>query len=33
LIFPSLMGSVILVLVALFYNNLDKKRAYPQYWY
>ncbi|WP_428023132.1 HPP family protein [Arcobacter sp.] len=33
LIFPSLMGSVILVLVALLYNNLHKNRAYPQYWF
>ena len=31
LIFPSLIGSVILVTVALFYNNLHKNRAYPQY--
>jgi len=29
LIFPSLIGSVILVLVAIFYNNLRKNRAYP----
>lgn len=33
LFFPSLVGSIILVVVALFYNNLHKKRAYPQYWY
>ena len=32
LIFPSLMGSIILVIVALFYNNLHKNRVYPQYW-
>ena len=32
LVFPSLMGSIILVLVAIFYNNLHKNRAYPQYW-
>lgn len=32
LIFPSLMGSIILVLVALFYNNLHTKRTYPSYW-
>ncbi len=32
LIFPSLVGSIILVLVALFYNNLHSKRAYPDYW-
>lgn len=33
LIFPSLIGSIILVIVALFYNNLHKNRAYPQYWF
>jgi CBS-domain-containing membrane protein len=33
LIFPSLMGSIILVLFALFYNNLQKNRTYPQYWF
>lgn len=33
LIFPSLIGSIILVMVALFYNNLHKDRSYPQYWF
>ena len=33
LIFPTLLGSIILVIVALFYNNLHKNRAYPQYWF
>jgi len=33
LIFPCLVGSIILVLVALFYNNLSKKISYPEYWY
>lgn len=33
IVFPSLIGSVILVLVALFYNNLHSKRVYPEYWY
>lgn len=32
LIFPSLIGSLILVGVALFYNNLHKNRSYPEYW-
>ncbi len=32
LIFPSLFGSIVLVVVALFYNNLHKNRSYPQYW-
>lgn len=33
LVFPSLIGAIILVIVALFYNNLHKNRAYPQYWF
>ncbi|QKF72970.1 HPP family membrane protein [Aliarcobacter faecis] len=33
LIFPTLVGTVILVLIGLFYNNLDKNRNYPQYWF
>jgi len=33
LIFPSLIGSIILVIVALFFNNLHKNRSYPQYWF
>ncbi|MCR1816719.1 HPP family protein [Aliarcobacter butzleri] len=32
LVFPTLVGSIILVIVSLFYNNLHKNRAYPQYW-
>ncbi|WP_418185345.1 HPP family protein [Aliarcobacter vitoriensis] len=32
LIFPTLVGAVILVIVSLFYNNLHKNRVYPQYW-
>jgi len=32
LIFPSLIGSIILVIVALFYNNLHPNRSYPEYW-
>lgn len=32
LIFPTLTGSVILVLTALIYINLHKNRSYPQYW-
>ena len=31
LIFPTLIGSIILVIVSLFYNNLYKNRNYPQY--
>ena len=33
LIFPTLIGSIILVFVSLFYNNLHKNRSYPEYWY
>lgn len=33
LIFPSLSGSIILVVVALFYINLHPKKSYPEYWY
>ena len=33
LIMPTLIGSVVLVLVALFYNNLSKDRCYPKYWW
>lgn len=33
LIFPTLIGSIILVIVALFYNNLHKDRFYPEYWF
>jgi CBS-domain-containing membrane protein len=33
LIFPSLIGSMILVIIALLYNNLHNNRIYPQYWF
>jgi CBS-domain-containing membrane protein len=32
LITPTLIGAVILVIVALFYLNLKKSLAYPSYW-
>lgn len=32
LVTPTLVGSAMLVLVALFYNNLSKDRSYPKYW-
>ncbi len=32
LITPTLIGALILVLVALFFNNLGKDRRYPLYW-
>lgn len=33
LITPTLIGSIILVLVALVYNNLGEGRQYPTYWW
>lgn len=32
LLFPTLIGSVIVALVALIYNNLTRKGRYPGYW-
>ncbi len=32
LITPTLIGTLILVAVAVFFNNIPKKRAYPTYW-
>ncbi|MEN3292210.1 MAG: hypothetical protein V7642_1463 [Burkholderiales bacterium] len=32
LLFPTLTGAVILVVVAVLFNNLMKGRAYPRYW-
>ena len=29
---PSLLGSLLIVIVALFYNNLSNERSYPKYW-
>ena len=29
---PTLIGALLIVLVALFYNNLSKDRSYPKYW-
>ena len=29
---PTLLGSLLIVIVALFYNNLSNKRSYPKYW-
>lgn len=29
---PVLIGSVLLVLVAMLYNNLFRNRRYPEYW-
>ncbi|GGI18457.1 HPP family protein [Oxalicibacterium faecigallinarum] len=32
LITPTLLGSVIVIAVAVLYNNLIKDRSYPKYW-
>jgi CBS-domain-containing membrane protein len=29
---PTFIGSVLIVMVALFYNNLSSDRSYPKYW-
>ncbi|CAH2214866.1 HPP family protein [Tepidibacter aestuarii] len=29
---PVLLGSLIVVIIALFINNLDKERKYPTFW-
>ena len=29
---PTLLGSILIVIVALFYNNLSNERSYPRYW-
>jgi len=30
--FPTLTGALLLVSVALFYNNMTRSAAYPKYW-
>ncbi|HHU76876.1 MAG TPA: HPP family protein [Firmicutes bacterium] len=32
-IIPIASGALIIVLIALLVNNLDKRRSYPLYWY
>jgi len=32
LFFPTLSGAILLVLVALMYNNLSRSANYPKYW-
>ncbi len=32
LVFPVLIGSVIIVIIALIINNLRKNRQYPAFW-
>lgn len=33
LLTPTLIGAILLVLVALLYNNLASDRHYPKYWF
>lgn len=33
LLTPTLIGAIILVIVALLYINIDKKQHYPLYWF
>ncbi|MDR0529117.1 MAG: HPP family protein [Zoogloeaceae bacterium] len=32
LLTPTLAGTILLVIVALIFNNLARKKAYPRYW-
>jgi CBS-domain-containing membrane protein len=32
LVFPTLIGAIVLVLVALIYNNATRNARYPKYW-
>jgi len=32
LLFPTLLGAVLIVLVALIYNNLSREARWPKYW-
>ena len=32
LLFPTLCGALLVLLVALFYNNLTRSERYPKYW-
>lgn len=32
LLFPTLIGALILVVVALIYNNITREAKYPKYW-
>lgn len=33
LLTPTLIGAIILIVVALLYINIDKKQHYPSYWF
>lgn len=32
LLFPTAFGAIVLILVALLYNNLSREGKYPKYW-
>ena len=32
LLTPTLLGAIVLVMVAVIFNNFPKERAYPKYW-
>lgn len=32
LLTPTLLGAIVLVMVAIIFNNFPKERAYPKYW-
>jgi CBS-domain-containing membrane protein len=32
LLTPTLIGALILVVVAVLFNNIPRERAYPKYW-
>jgi CBS-domain-containing membrane protein len=32
LVFPTLVGALVVVIVALVYNNLTRESRYPKYW-
>lgn len=33
LLYPVLIGSLVIVLIALLLNNLDEQRHYPKFWF
>lgn len=32
LLFPTVFGAIVLIIVALLYNNLSRESRYPKYW-
>ena len=33
LLFPTLMGAIVITIVSLIYNNLTREGNYPKYWF